>query len=200
MLFRSNNILSRCYFLPSLKNNLSLFYDYDIREEDSVDNLSYRYYDSSYRYWLLLYANEVVDPKSSWVLNYRDFNNYLFAKYKEKASVWFLVPVNELDLSKVIEYTKLDIHHYEKTITTTNESNKQVTKIVIDQNTYNNLSDLSVNEYVFNNGSGITVQTEKSIISVYDYEYALNESKRKIKIINKDYVEEAERSFRDLMK
>ena len=161
-----NNILSRCYFLPSLKNNLSLFYDYDIREEDSVDNLSYRYYDSSYRYWLLLYANEVVDPKSSWVLNYRDFNNYLFTKYKEKASEWFSIPVSDLDSSKVVEYTKLDIHHYEKTITTINESNKQVTKIVIDQNTYNNLSDLSVNEYVFNNGSGITVQTEKSIISV----------------------------------
>ena len=44
-----NNLVTRAYFLPSLLKNVTVFYDYDIREEDTAENIAYKYYNDPYR-------------------------------------------------------------------------------------------------------------------------------------------------------
>jgi len=46
----------------------------------------------------------------------------------------------------------------------------------------------------------ISFEITKKIVSNYEYEYELNESKRKIKILNKEYAAQFEKEFVNLMK
>lgn len=45
----------------------------------------------------------------------------------------------------------------------------------------------------------VTVTLDRNIVSIYDYEYALNESKRTIQILNSNYVNQIETEFANLM-
>jgi hypothetical protein len=45
----------------------------------------------------------------------------------------------------------------------------------------------------------VTVDISKRIVSIYDYEYELNERKRQIQIMNVAYVAEMEKRFEELM-
>jgi hypothetical protein len=91
------------------------------------------------------------------------------------------------------------VHHYEKVITQYDFATQTTTtkKIVIDENTYNMLSD-STNTYTLVTGS-VTITTTKEAVSYYDYELNLNESKRNIKILNSLYVNQLEQQFKELM-
>ena len=196
-----NNLVSRCYFLPSLMKNVMLFYDYDIKEGDTPENIAYRYYNNSYRYWLLLYSNNIIDPQSQWPLNNNIFDDHIFNKYKQDASDYFDIPVSTIQLYKVVEYTKLTTHHYEQKITIINSEDlqRQVTTIIVDEDTYSSVFDYS-EEYTFNDGTSLTKTMQRRIVSIYDYEYDLNESKRKIQIVKDSFVNEAEEKFQSLMR
>ena len=69
--------------------------------------------------------------------------------------------------------------------------------MVIDEYTYNNLVD-STSTASFPSGT-VTINVTKNIVSLYDYELNLNESKRNINILNSNYVNQLETELTDLM-
>jgi hypothetical protein len=184
-----NNLLARCYFLPSLLKNVSLFYNYDIKESDTPEIIADKYYDSPYRYWMVLFSNNIIDTQSEWPLNSSQFTNYLKDKYAEAAGV---LPV--------VEYTLSTIHHYEKIITTTDSVSMQnvVTTIEIDKDTYDSLIE-STTERTFTTGQSVSQTITKNAVSIYNYELQLNEDKRKINILNNMYASDVEQQFQKLM-
>lgn len=182
-----NNLLSRNYFLPKLIKNYSLFYEYDIKEGDTPENIAYRYYDDIYRYWIVLYANNVLDFQSQWPLTTSEFESYLKDKYKDVGG------------QDIIAYTLSTVHHYEKLIyTSENTSSKEkLTKINIDEDTYNSLMESSTEKT--KDGVTYRMRITKNSVSIYNYEFELNESKRKINLLKKEYSTDAEKQFQDLM-
>lgn len=182
-----SNILARNYFLPNLVKNFSIFYDYNIKEGDTPENIAYRYYDDVYRYWIVLYSNNILDPQSQWPLSTNEFDLYLQDKYKDVGG------------QNVLAYTLATVHHYEKTIYTSDSTNlqEQSTTIQIDENTYNILFESETTKVV--GGITYTMRVSKKAVSIYDYELSVNESKRKINLLKKDYAYEAESEFRNLM-
>lgn len=182
-----NNLLSRNYFLPKLIKNYSLFYEYDIKEGDTPENIAYRYYDDIYRYWIVLYANNVLDFQSQWPLTTSEFESYLKDKYKDVGG------------QDIIAYTLSTVHHYEKLIyTSENTSSKEkLTKINIDEDTYNSLMESSTEKT--KDGVTYRMRITKNAVSIYNYEFELNESKRKINLLKKEYSTDAEKQFQDLM-
>ena len=95
--------------------------------------------------------------------------------------------------------TTSEIHHYEK-IRTQYDYNTQtetVDVITIDEATYNSLVESS-NEYELNTGL-VRVDITKRPVSIYDYELAINDSKKTISILNKKYVDQMEMEFQQLM-
>ena len=92
-----------------------------------------------------------------------------------------------------------EVHEYQKIITQVDiETNTTtVTKIAIDEDTYNSLV-AETNYYSLPTGQ-VSISIDKAAQSVYDYENELNESKRNIKILNSLYVNELESQFKDLL-
>ena len=195
-----NNLVTRAYFLPSLLKNVTVFYDYDIREEDTAENIAYKYYNDPYRYWLLFYSNNTVDPQEMWPLSYHTFNKFIISKYKTDAATYYNVSANTLQPNQIVEYTQLVTHHYEEKLITYNSEvfEKQVITYTIDENTYNTNFDKVVTS-TFGDGTTVTKETERRRVSIYDYEYETNESKRKIQLLRDTFVNDAEKTFKSLM-
>jgi hypothetical protein len=174
------NLLARASIIPDVLKNPLVYYSYDIQEGDTPEIIAYKYYGDSYRYWIVLFANELLDPQWSWPMNSDVFESYMAAKYPSGN-------------------TTTTVYSYEKKLTQTDNSTNTVTINTIDVNetTYNSIME-NTETYVIGN-STVTVATTKRIVSVYDYEYELNESKRKINILNSVYVDQMEQQFKSLM-
>ena len=174
------DLMARCSIIPELLRNPLLYYDYDVQDGDTPEIVAYKYYGNSYRYWIVLFANQITDPQWDWPMNSTVFGEFIANKYQ------YFDPYNT-------------VHHYEKNISQY-DSNTQVTtvkNIIIDENTYNSLNP-SVVTYALNTGN-VTVTTTKTPVSYYDYEVQLNESKRNIRLINANFVDQLEAQFKELM-
>jgi glucose-6-phosphate 1-dehydrogenase len=92
------------------------------------------------------------------------------------------------------------ISYYEKIITQydSNTQTTTVNRVRIDEDIYNGLPVTQTTTYTLPTGP-VTITTERNAVSIYDYELALNESKRNIKILNSNYVSEVENQLKKLM-
>lgn len=188
-----NNIITRAYFLPSLLRNVLAFYEYDVQDTDTPEIISYKYYNDTYRYWMVLYANNFVDPQDSWPLTDQQFINHLNNAYKNNAN----------NISG-LEYSQITNHHYEQIISISNDFDEETQKITtqIDQDTYNTLVEGSVTNSYYGDANTlihVTKTIEKRSVSIYIYEQELNESKRRIYLLDVDYVPGTENQFVKLM-
>jgi hypothetical protein len=174
------DLMARCSIIPKILKNPMVYYDYDIQDGDTPEIVAYKYYGQSYRYWIVLFANQINDPQWDWPLSTNNFNAYIKNKYQNFNPY-------------------ATVHHYEKIITQYDSATQTTTtkKIIIDQSTYNLLND-STNTYTLVTGP-VTVTITKTAISYYDYELNLNESKRSIRILNSIYVNQFEQEFKALM-
>jgi hypothetical protein len=174
------NLLARASIIPDVLKNPLVYYSYDIQDGDTPEIVAYKYYGDSYRYWIVLFANELLDPQWSWPMDSNLFESYMDAKYPSGN-------------------TTTTVHSYEKKLTQTDNSTNTITINTIDvtEAEYNSIVQ-NTRTYTIGNSS-VTVETTKRIVSVYDYEYELNESKRKINILNSVYVDQMEQQFKSLM-
>jgi hypothetical protein len=175
------NLMARVSMIPDTLQNPLVFYSYDIQEGDTPEIISYKYYGDSYRYWMVLFANQILDPQWQWPMDSQTFGSYLSNKYPDIAP-------NEV------------IHHYLKTVTTTDNSTGTITvdNIIIDETAYNLLAE-TTRTYTLPNQSTVTVVTEKSTVSIAEYEQDENEKNRNIKLVNALYAEQLEKEFKSLM-
>lgn len=136
------NIAHRVAFIQSVLSNTAIYYPYTITDGDTPEIIAAKYYGNPNYHWLILAANNIIDPYFDWPLTYNQFQvtiNSLFG---------------DLRIAKQTIYQYLDQYGN-----------------VIDLLTYNSL-----------------VANERSTISVYDYYFNLNESKRNIKLVDKIYL------------
>jgi len=175
------NIMSRANIVPEVLKSPLLYYTYDIQEGDTPEIVAHKYYGDSYRYWIVLFANQMIDPQWDWPLNGSDFNKYIVDKYKD------------FDPHSTI-------YHYEKTTEQTDITSGTTTKntIFVDYEEYNTFDD-SINTYTLPSGP-VSVKITGRPVDYYTYELELNESKRNIQLLNKIYVNEFESELRKLMR
>jgi hypothetical protein len=175
------NLMARVSLYPQLLKDPTLFYQYDIQEGDTPEIIAHKYYGDSYRYWIVLFVNQLLDPIWDWPMSQQELLAYLAKKYGSEYSFYS------------------EVHEYQKIITQVDiETNTNtVTKIAIDEDTYNSLV-AETNYYSLPTGQ-VSISIDKAAQSVYDYENELNESKRNIKILNSLYVNELESQFKKLM-
>jgi hypothetical protein len=185
------NLISRVEVIQSLLNDPLLFYSYDIQEGDTPEIVADKYYGDSYRYWLVMFSNQLFDPQWDWPLTSRQFGDYLFSKYKENENDTF---------AQVIATTQQTIKEYRKVIKTVDSYTlDQTTKmIIIDIDTYTTGVNSSTTQ-TFPNGFSVTQTIEYQNISIYDYELDQNEKKRNINLINSKYASQVEAQLQTLM-
>jgi Base plate wedge protein 53 len=174
------NILARTNIVPELLNSPAVFYKYDIQETDTPEIIAQKYYGDTYRYWIVLIANQILDPQWDWPMTGVVFEKYLKTKYGTTNTS--------------------NIHHYEKITTQKDNVSSTITTNVteITEYDYNNLVE-STDIYTIPMAGSVTVSTNKRAVTIYEYEYELNESKRSIKLLNKNYAAQIEEQFAKLM-
>ena len=185
------NLLIRTGLIPQLAKNPLLFYEYEIREGDTPESVARKYYGDQYRYWIVFVGNSgIMDPQADWPLTSPQFLAYLRDMYAEAAG----------SIQNVLNYTKGTIHHYEKVITTIDNSSQTtvIKNVEVDEDTYNTIIDKTETKS-FSNGASVTYTISKSAVSIYDYENGLNEAKRNIQLINAAYANQVETQYKNLV-
>ncbi len=81
----SNNqvvdITKRVTLLDRVSINPYVFYPYDIVSDERADQFSSRYYEDSYKSWILYLSNKINDPYYEWYLTEEEFTEYIELKY-----------------------------------------------------------------------------------------------------------------------
>ena len=190
------DLLARASIIPSILKNPLIYYQYDIQDGDTPETVAYKYYGDQYRYWLILFANQILDPQWNWPLDYQEFNAYLTDKYNLN-----------MDTNNPNPYVDIygTVYQYQKTITQLEIDTKTTTTntVAISEEEYNSFIPSSVIYNVPTSIPNVTTDVQVTItsnaLSIYDWENAQNESKRTINIINSTYATQIESEFKKLM-
>ena len=187
----ATNLLSRASIIQNLLVNPALFYTYDIQDGDTPEIVASKYYGDPYRYWLVLFSNQILDPQWQWPLSSLQFGSYMEDKYGALAAA---------NNQTMVAYTQSITKEYRKIYTSYDSTTSNTTTInyTIDQNTYTNLitGTQTVN---LPSGASCTITIEKTPIDLYTYEVEQNEAKRTIQLINSIYAGQFEQQLDSLM-
>lgn len=186
------NLLARAAIVQELLNNPMQFYEYAIQEGDTPEIVADKYYGDPFKYWIVLFSNQLLDPVWEWPMSYTSLLDYIDSKYATEAQ----------DAGKTpYEYVNTTVYEYKKIITTTDvytrvETTKEVS---ITENEYITLVE-STNTYDIPGGTSCIVSITKGIVTLFNYEEELNESRRQIKLLNNNYAGDIEQQLRVLMR
>lgn len=175
------NLMARASIISDILSNPVLFYKYDVKDGETPEIIADKYYGDSYRYWLVMFSNQILDPQWDWPLSSLALQDYITNKYTEFSP-----------------YST--VHHYEKNVSQYDSQTGVTTNYttIIDQNDYNTLQTGSVT-YTFPT-STCTITTTGRSVSYYEYELETNESKRNITLLRKDYAVRIEQELSKLMR
>lgn len=197
------NILARNTFLRDIVDNVNLSYEYIIKEEDTPDILADKVYGNSYRSWVILLFNNIINPNYDWPMKTNVLEKYIENKY-----------------GMTTDETRSIVHHYEKETTTTSSfngvmlneskeksiiseyevnytSNKLTPQISLPTEADTSLTiDSKTAEYP---DYILSVVTKHKAVSIYTYEFEENEKRRAIRLLDPIYIDRVEREFRALM-
>jgi len=185
------NIISRFAFESTLKENSAAFYEYDIQDSDTPEIIADKYYGNPERHWMVLLFNDILDPQWDWPLTENNLVKYVNDKYSANGAAnttvqtgvqWALSPSN--------------VQAYFKTITRTSaDGSVIVEKLEVDANTYANIAQSTLS-YTLQNGSQVTETISRSTRSYFEYETELNDAKRTITLLKKEFAPAVEKEFR----
>jgi hypothetical protein len=197
--------MSRATILDDLKNNSVVFYKYNVQEGDTPETVAHKYYGDPYKYWIVMYSNQLMDPLWDWPMNYQTFIDYLTAKYEAEFQLAY--DAQTTSANNAYEYVQSTVYRYEKITTTTDLYSTEVTvkKNSIDFDEYYALAETDALYPTPNYTSDppvlpfVRVSITKNIVYIYDYENDINESRREIKLLNQAFVGSMEEQFKTLM-
>lgn len=194
------NIISRFSFEKELKENSSVFYEYDIKDGDTPEIIARKFYDNPERHWIVLLFNDIIDPRFDWPFDYRTLNDYVDEKYSApQYADTSNTSISGLSWAKNIN----NVHSYYKVITEITSEKVSVTKLQVDANTANNTQFMETGTnslYRLPDNTTVNIVITKETKSYYDYELEENEKKRKIKLLKPDFVPAVEKEFKKVIK
>lgn len=116
------NIFFRLGILRTALQNGDAYYVYDVEEGDTPEIIAEKVYGDSNAGWIILYANQMIDPQFDWPLTYDQLNRFVAGKYKRMAAASLSISVDVITDQQVINWAKniQNVHHYEQVITRTN--------------------------------------------------------------------------------
>jgi hypothetical protein len=98
-------------YIRQVLNNASAYYLYEIQDGETPDILAERVYGDPGANWMIIYANNILDPQWEWPLDDNTFKDYITDKYGSLSNA------------------ATTIHHYEKVVESTAGSNDTYTRV-----------------------------------------------------------------------
>lgn len=194
------NILRRVKIDDYVKNNLSLYDEYDIKDGDTPEILAFDLYGDSNLHWIILLMNEILDPRYDWPLDTVELNNYVLATWKNPDGVHHYEDSNGNQINGNVQISASNFDSYEVGDVIYNSSSTgkgYVTSKLSSSTIIVTCTEggFVTNDIISNNLMGtnkLTVTSTTSItgttVTNFIYENEKNESKRRIKILKPAYV------------
>jgi len=189
------NIIARFGFEKELKENQSAYYKYVVKDSDTPEIIADKFYDNPERHWMVLLFNDIIDPQYDWPLQYSQFISFVNQKYSANGAANTTVQTG-------LEWAQdtNNIKEYFKVVTRTSSDGTQIIeKLQVDANTYANVGS-SQTSYSLADGTTITESISTETKTWYDYENEVNEAKREIKLLKKEFIPEVEKEFKRVIK
>ena len=174
---QTKNLFRRVKIREDLFANFMQFDKYEIVGDERPDNVSEKVYGRDDLDWVVLLSNNIIDINNEWPLSQLQLNRFLSDKYTPQKLV--------------------SIHHYE-TLELRNDKNQLILPagIVVDE-------DFSL-EYL----SGGQIKSTSSLVegrpvravTFFDYENDLNDQKRTINVLKRDFLGIFIKDFERIMK
>lgn len=195
-----SNIMERVEVIPTQLNNLNSYYQYNIKDSDTPDIIADKYYGDSYRYWMVAFANQLLDVQGDWPMPANLFNDYIVDKYTSATANSLNIAANTVTSGQVLAYTQSTIHDYVKSVTTIDSISSESTtiKYTIDAASYANVTNQTITKS-FPGGATVTEIVTAYPQYIYDYEIEQNEEKRKINLFKSDFAGGLEKQFSTLL-
>ena len=161
---RVKNLFKKGKIREDIFQNLAFFEKYKIIGDDRPDNVAFEVYEDSKLDWIVLLSNNVLNVQSEWPLPQTDFDRFLLDKYGDYDTLYN------------------GIHHHE----TEEVKNSQGVTIVPAGLQVN--SSYSASYYDFFIEQQITIENIAIPVTNYEYEEKIDDNKRNIFLLKKDYV------------
>ena len=179
--------------------NPRLYYNYNYQDHDKPEHIALKYYGDEELHWIILITNNIFDVNFDFPMNDTTFGKYIEDKYKE---------LGALENKTGLEYamtTPDPVYRYQKHIRMITTSGVQDKYFVVGSEMYYNLYEYdspSSSQIMTNSGEYVTYQVSRRYpeVTYYDRELDENESKRLIKILKKDYLQQAKTDILRLLK
>jgi hypothetical protein len=203
------NITTRVVLSDEVKNNLSLYDEYDIKDGETPELLADKFYGNPEQHWLILHYNEIIDPRFDWPLDTNNLNRQVASKYANVNAVHHYEDANgnytngNVYLISSNDFSEFNVNDVLTNNTNTgtgyitqkiSSSNVRVTVTTGGfisgdriKNTSNTSSSANITSTVVLSGTPVTN---------YEYEDTVNESKRRIKILKAPYVDAVVNDFK----
>lgn len=215
----TRNVRLRKYILE----NISLYDYYDIAEGETPEIISEKIYGTPYYHWVIMLVNQRYDYVNDFPLSQRELDVHIRKKYTEqKMYNVHHYAVNDVvkegvNVLKIIDsplsggsiggFTTGDIiegqtnkylARVEQILETTSEY--VIMKVSMREGRFSeNETILGVYENINAIVEQCTIPQEYTTVSNYDYEFQVNESKRRIKIVDPKLIDQVVREFEDIL-
>lgn len=203
--------------------NISLYDFYDIQEGETPEIISEKIYGTPYYHWVIMLANQRYDYVNDFPLTQLELDKFIDDKYGDKKyhvhdyKVNGIIKegINILTLrDSAIDGGGIGMLTEGKVLTSVdNEYQARIDSIIVPSNNITIQVEVSLRvgkfepnetvkvlgENTFAEIVSCTVPGEYTLTSNYDYEFALNESKRRIRIVDPSLVEQLVKEFKDII-
>lgn len=223
------NIFFRLAVIKDILNNTSSYFIYEIDGNDTPEIVAEKVYGDSGANWIVIYANQILDPQFDWVMDDKTFEKYLIHKYGSVETAQTTVHHYEKIIETTVNgYTSTAIHTVDFQRATINELDvpnptflDYLTEFTVDSDSFFADSTLitadasvysgsftyeSINAYVnksFNtyniNGQTVNEVSYARMVTNYDYEAEINDSRRQIKVIKAQYYPQIIQEFKEIV-
>ncbi len=72
---------------PAVKKNQTILLQYDIEQNERPEVISYRLYDTTDYWWLVLMVNDIIDVSKQWPLSDVELEQYVSKKYEDPEGI-----------------------------------------------------------------------------------------------------------------
>lgn len=104
------NIFFRIRVIREVLNNINSYYVLEVEDGETPEIVADKIYKDSGAGWIILLANQILDPQFDWVMNYDTFQKYIISKYGS------------------VETAQITYHHYDMIIKRTISPDNVITE------------------------------------------------------------------------
>ena len=174
------DITRRSSVLKKLEGNPYLFLPYTIKEGDTIETIADDYYGDPGLSWLIIMANNIIDPIADFFKDYQTFNEFVIQKYSKDA---------EKSLDRALK--KYEILEWTQDTTRTDN-------IIYYRSIYN--KDVLLSKETFlNNDTTKNFYTDFQPLRFFQYETEENDKLRTIQLISSQYTGQVIQEMRTIL-